>query len=330
MNAPMRWPSTGGAARRVLEETNRVAAPSAADRERITEALRARLGAVILPDGLVPAAGGAVAGANGSSAVSSSGTASSGSVVSSGNAVPVARANGSGSAARAGLGRDGWLIVVVSTGVVAGALGFVLGHGMAERERGAPIDEAEAVATASLRAPVLEPAPDSASSGSEPAGAGRSGGNAPGEGASTASEAAAETEGSRGRTFAHERAAPVRRRAPLERAERAAASERRGSPAPEARGLSFAEVLERLQRANVALRQGQAALALIQLAELDRGAGDVLREEREATRALSLCAIGDTAGARRVAAPLLSGMASSIYGPRLDASCAREDGAVQD
>jgi hypothetical protein len=66
-----------------------------------------------------------------------------------------------------------------------------------------------------------------------------------------------------------------------------------------------------------------------QLAELERGAGEVLREEREATRALSLCAIGDTAGARRVAAPLLSGGASSIYGPRLDASCAREDEGVR-
>jgi hypothetical protein len=301
MNAPMQWPARGGAARRVLEETNRVAAPCAADRERITEALRARLGAVVLPEGLVPAAG------------------------PSGSAVPPARANGGGSGARAGLGTGGWLGVVVATGVVAGALGFVLGHGMTERERGAAIDGAGAVPAAPARA-VLEPAPDTASSNSEPRGAERSGASAPGKGASTASEAEAETEGPHPRTLASERAAPVRRRAPSERAERAAAPEPRGAPAPEARGVSFAEILERVQRANIALQQGQAALALIQLAELDRGAGDVLREEREATRVLALCAIGDTAGARRVAAPLLSSKASSIYAPRLEASCARDEG----
>lgn len=293
MNAPMRWPAREEAALRVLEETTRLAAPSAADRERITEALRERLGAVVLPEGFVPA-GGAVAG-------------------SSGSAVPAARPNGSGSAGRASLGRSGWLSVVGATGVVAGALGFVLGHGMAERDRSAAIDRAEAVAATSAQA-LLEPAPDTASSAPDTASS-----------ASMAPEAEAETEESRPRTLASERAAPVRRRAPLERAERAAAAERRGSTAPEARGLSFAEVLERVQRANVALRQEQAALALIQLAELDRGAGEVLHEEREVTRVLALCAIGDTAGARRAAAPLLSGKASSIYAPRLDASCARDD-----
>ena len=299
MNAPMRWPAREGAARRVVEETNRVAAPSAADRERITEALRARLGAAVLPEGYVPAA------------------------VSSGSAAPAARTNGGGSGARAGLGTGGWLGVVATTGVVAGALGFVLGHGMTVRERGAAIDGAGAVVAAPARA-VLESAPDTASSGSEPRGAERSGASEPAKGASAASDAEAETEGSQRRALASERAAPVRRRAPVERAERAAAPERRGAPAPEARGVSFAEVLERVQRANIALQQGQAALALIQLAELDRGAGDVLREEREATRVLALCAIGDTAGARRVAAPLLSGRASSIYAPRLEASCARD------
>jgi hypothetical protein len=303
MNAPMRWSSTEGAARRVLAETNRVAAPCAADRERITEALRARLGAVVLPEGVVPAAG----------AVTRS----------------TDRSAGAPSAARVGLGRGGWLSVVVGTGVVAGALGFVLGYGTAERERGAAIDGAGGVVAASARGV----APDGAL-GVEGAGkaAAEVGGKVAAE-VAVAAEAgggiAAEAGAGRG-AFGSGRAAPVRRRAPVERAERAAASERRGSPAPEARGLSFAEVLERVQRANVALRQGHAALALIQLAELDRGAGEVLREEREATRALALCAIGDTAGARRVAAPLLAGGASSIYAPRLDASCAREDESSRD
>lgn len=81
-------------------------------------------------------------------------------------------------------------------------------------------------------------------------------------------------------------------------------------------------MLERLRRAHVALRQGQASLALIQLAELDRSAGDVLREEREVTRVLALCAAGDTAAAQRAAEPLQRGSERSIYATRLDASCA--------
>jgi hypothetical protein len=59
----------------------------------------------------------------------------------------------------------------------------------------------------------------------------------------------------------------------------------------------FAEVLERVRRANLALRQRQ------------------LR---------SRCARAATSPAP--AAPLLSGAASSIYAPRLHASCARDDG----
>jgi hypothetical protein len=49
-----------------------------------------------------------------------------------------------------------------------------------------------------------------------------------------------------------------------------------------------------------------------------------LREERETTRVLALCAIGNSAEARRAAAPLLAGAAGSIYAPRLDSSCARQ------
>ncbi len=270
MNTPLPWPDSEGATRRVLEETSRVAAPSAADRERITRALRARLGAVALPEGFAPAA----------------------------------RAVAGRSAARAGLGRGGWLSVVAATGAVAGAFGFLLGRDMAEPERAASTERVEAVAATSARA------------------------SAPVESASAASEAQAETAGARPRALPAERAVPVRRRA-VERTQRPAPAAQRGSPASEARGLSFADVLEGVQRANVALRQGQAALALIELAEFDRGAGEVLREERETTRVLALCAIGDTAGARRAAAPLLSSRASSIYAPRLEASCARADEGTQ-
>lgn len=295
MNAPLRSPSKGEGLERVLAETNRMAAPCPADRARITDALRARLGPAVVPEGCAPVAADAAA-------------------VSGGRA-PAPRANGVDGGARAGIGRGGWLSVVVGTGVVAGALGFVLGYGLAERERGAALD-GSGVAAAAAPAAALEPAPDTASRGPQPTSSEPAGASVPREGASTASEPLGEsvTEASR--------AVPVRRAVPSDGAGRAASVE---PGSPRAPGLSFAEVLERVQRANVALRQGQATLALIQLAELDRGGGEVLREEREATRALALCAIGDTAGARRVAAPLLSGATSSIYAPRLDSSCARQD-----
>jgi hypothetical protein len=287
MNASTRSPSRQGELQRVLAEKNRMAAPSTADRERITGALRARLGASALPEGLVPAASGAAA--------------------ASGRIGVVSRADGSAATARAGVRRSGWLRVVAGTGVVAGALGFVLGYGMGQRERGAAIEGAAAIVARPATASVLEPVQDARANQSvatppEPA---------PHDLRSEHAERA-------------EHASPARRGAPVGRVERAAPVEHSRSSAPDARGLSFTEVLERLQRANLALREGQASLALIQLSELDRRGGDVLREERETTRVLALCAIGDQPGARRAAAPLLAGAARSIYAPRLDASCARE------
>lgn len=116
---------------------------------------------------------------------------------------------------------------------------------------------------------------------------------------------------------------------PRERAHHGAAARASEVSPPRAKGKGesdwpFAEVLERLHRANLALRRGQASLALIQLAELDRRAGEVLREEREVTRVLALCASGETQAARRAAAPLRASSAGSIYAHRLETSCLRE------
>jgi hypothetical protein len=69
-------------------------------------------------------------------------------------------------------------------------------------------------------------------------------------------------------------------------------------------------VLERLQRANRALRQGQAPLALIQLSELDRQADEALHEERETTRGGAR--YGGLWAARCLAVPAF---------PRSDARC---------
>jgi hypothetical protein len=81
--------------------------------------------------------------------------------------------------------------------------------------------------------------------------------------------------------------------------------------------------VERLRRAHRALADGRASLALLQLEELERFAGDTLREEREVTRILALCALGEVAGARQAATRLLASRENSIYAHRLEQSCAR-------
>jgi hypothetical protein len=85
--------------------------------------------------------------------------------------------------------------------------------------------------------------------------------------------------------------------------------------------MSFRQVLEQLRRARRSLEGGQATLALLLLDELDRGAGELLREEREASRVLALCAAGEVAAARRAAAQLSDASPRSIYAMRLGESC---------
>jgi len=259
----------------VLAESNRIAAPTEADRARLTATLRARLGAAVVPEGLAPEARAPR---------------------------PPETAPGSAWGARATLGRSSWHGVVASTAVVAGALGFALGYGMSQRAGAAATERNTAPVQAVAAAPPpVAPALPLAIPAAPPS-----------AGASPPAPA----------TLPPAQAGPARRSKPARESLRPApGAARRAAASPQ--GPSFAEVLERLRRAQLALEQGQASLALIQLASLDRGAGDVLREEREVTRVLALCAAGDVAGARRVAEPLRREIGSSLYAPRLDASCAR-------
>ena len=80
-------------------------------------------------------------------------------------------------------------------------------------------------------------------------------------------------------------------------------------------------MLDELRRAQQQLRSGNATMSLLLLSELDRSAGDVLLEERDATRVLALCAVGQEEAAREVASQLSHDSPRSIYGMRLEASC---------
>jgi hypothetical protein len=102
---------------------------------------------------------------------------------------------------------------------------------------------------------------------------------------------------------------------------RAAQVLRAATPPPAPPALNFREVLEQLRRAREQLRNGQATMSLLVLSELDRSAGDVLREERETTRVLALCAAGQDKAAREVAAQLEQLSPRSIYASRLANSC---------
>ncbi len=212
-------------------------------------------------------------------------------------------------------------------GALFGALGFWLGHGAGYRAGARGAGSPEAVAM-----------PD-APAGSAPAaparGAGQSGANGvesavptvPAEGATPAAPAALGPEAAASRT-------PGRRTRASDtpRASRAASDADRAAAAPVAphgavQSLSFRQVLEQLRRAQQHLRNGQATMSLLVLSELDRGAGELLREERETTRVLSLCAVGEHAAARDAAARLEQTSPRSIYGSRLAASCVSGDAA---
>lgn len=210
------------------------------------------------------------------------------------------------SVAKAELGRSGWITIVMMTGLLTGALGFWLGHDL--RDGGDP--RAAVSPGAPLPRPAEAPARYTAGNGAAEAVVG---GGAEAPSAATKAVTASRAGGPLSRERAPDRAAA--------RSLEATASRTKGNGESD---WPFAEVLERLHRANLALRRGQASLALIQLAELDRRAGEVLREEREITRVLALCASGETPAAKRAAAPLRAGSAQSIYAHRLEASCVRE------
>lgn len=297
----------------VLAHTSRAAAPTDADRARITDALRARLGVAALPEGFVPPAANPMGAAGGAAAAP---RASAGGIE-TGDLSGLGDLGGLGSIGRAGrarglsmreVGTRGWLGVVAGTGVMAGALGFLLGLTMAEHDdHGVDLAAPAAIErTPATEAPTELERPAPPPGAAEPPRPDRSGvERESGPAAPAAGTHRADTSSiADGQTHA----ALPRPRLESSRAGR----------------LSFAEVLERLRRANLALRHGQASLALIHLSELDRRGGETLREEREVTRVLALCASGDSASARRAAAALLTRADGTIYAPRLESSCARD------
>ena len=118
------------------------------------------------------------------------------------------------------------------------------------------------------------------------------------------------------------RAAPSRaRRVPSSPAASRKSEAARANASDGVQPLSLAEILERLQRAQAALHDGDASAALDMLDALDAlEHGSALLDERRVLRALAYCDLGRVADARRALSGL-EGRAESIYGGRLEQSC---------
>lgn len=105
-------------------------------------------------------------------------------------------------------------------------------------------------------------------------------------------------------------------------ASRGAAAAEAGSTEPGKAGSSLAVEVWMLQRARRALNAQNGELALGIVEELDqRFPRGVLMEERNATRILSLCALGRDADARRFTAAFLGEHPGSVYAARVRDSC---------
>jgi len=206
-------------------------------------------------------------------------------------------------------------------GLLTGAIGYQLGVASNEHEA---VSAAPADVIAGVPMPVEVVAPPVSTGqpevarplavGTKPAPASVAVADAPSPGPATA-ETPSIKPGSRSR------ATPTR--AP--RARRAARAEATPPAAPSngAPPLSMAEILERLQRAQAALRDSDSHAAL---AELDALAalehGGALADEQLVLRALALCDLGRVGEARHVLAELDARGAESIYRSRLEQSCA--------
>ncbi len=186
---------------------------------------------------------------------------------------------------------------LITVGVVAAALGFAAGWGLRDTTRSA--DPAPREMSSLPPAPMNEPEtmPESAPPAEPTLPAER---DEPGASAA-ATPAAAATTKPRANKPAHK---PAQRVAPAQDS------------------TEFFEAVNLLRRAQRAVNRGEGQLALSLLAELDtRFDGKTLREERQATRALALCASGDVEAATRVARELARVAPSSIYAARLRLSC---------
>jgi hypothetical protein len=240
-------------------------------------------------------------------------------------------APGGGEAARAaalrgaGLARTGarvsgkWL---AATGALTLALGFWLGHAVGRNEAAPAASPPASQAAARARdGRVSDGTRDLPPGGPSDPGVREATVSAPNEAVpSLVPEAELERAASRP-------SEPRPRRASGQRAPR----REREAPAalPPAATLGFREVLEQLRRARAQLDSGQATMSLLVLSELDRSAGELLLEEREATRVLALCAAGQDRAARAAAERLRASSPRSIYAMRIESSCAAEsaDGA---
>jgi hypothetical protein len=285
----------------VLGAARAWAEPSGNNRERVAAALRATLPAA-LPTALPTA----LSGPGGLTPVLSPSSWPDGVAP-----TKASRANAVRRGAR--LGRAPWLLI---GGALLGALGFWLGHGV-----GYGAGERDTIARAGEALSV--PARDALASGVEPA---RGADELPAQERESSEPPPSRLEpaavSQRAKALAPRADATTNARAPRPPAARAtpAGVEPSGERAEPSR-LSFRQVLDQLRRAQQQLRNGQATMSLLLLSELDRSAGDVLLEERNATRVLALCAAGQEDAARDVARRVEHDSPRSIYGMRLEASC---------
>jgi hypothetical protein len=268
-----------------LKLTRMLAEPSMADGARVLSAVRSEL---------AMAHGG----------VAANGAALPGTTVAASRVQPLAVATVKPAAQGAALYQ------LLAVGVVAAALGFAAGWGLrdtstaseaAPRERVAlpPAEVLEERPTAAQGTPLAEtpPAPPT----------------------TVLDEATASPEAAQVEPAARPRSR-VRKPARMQAAQRSSSALPR-SPAQDS--SEFFEAVNLLRRAQRAVNRGDGQVALSLLAELDtRFDGKTLGEERQATRALALCASADVEDARRVARELARVAPSSIYAGRLRLSCA--------
>jgi hypothetical protein len=323
----------------LFAESVRLSTPGKDDRQRISAALRARLGPDVV-DGGGPGTDGASGGSSSTGLVAPLAAGSSGRGL--GAALAPEAARGVGGA----LSRSGWIKIVIAASIASGALGFLLGASLHRPEPAFASSPPSTGAAASTRldAPIAleqehrvtdaHPRPGAHGLLTTELRAARGLTAAPGAGDAVAGVDPEALQGPADPPRV--RRTPVRsaaRTTPPQRADLGAeaapaggtpsgGTPSRAAPATPASAWSFSEILERLRRANLAVARGQTSLALVHLAELDRHAGEALREERDMTRVLALCALGEQQAAERAASELLSRNSSSIYSGRIEQSCA--------
>lgn len=313
----------------VLSDIRAHAGPTGADRRRISDALRASLGAEAVPhgiDALAARGAGEPLGSPTTPGATTDGATGNVALLADAPSATVATPSGGSSAGApqpvagvAGVAHRGfWVGAVIGSGMVMGALGLIVGYGWGRAERLGPPPAAPFAAPAPARGAPSEAALSELAPAIVPRG--------PEHGAAAGAVARAPSPRPAGATSPKPRAPSSgtgEQRAAANAPAPPTASTPTGNDATAPRGsLSFSEAVERLRKANLALAADKPSLALLQLAELDRGAGEALREEREVTRILAHCALGHTSEARRIARQYRFDEAGSIYARRIARSCA--------